>query len=224
MSFIWRDSDAWQRLHPLGPAAPALVGALALVQIAGGAALPFAVMMRPAAVALTIAYAFFTLTCVPGIALAPLSPVNYVDFFEQLSIVCGMLAILDYRRSARIGYGVCTLSFAWAQAVYPQYTASLVPLWIPPGQMFWTILTTIAFALAGIAVLIDVRARLALQMSALMMGLFGILIWVPHIVTAPHDLSNWNEIATNYLITGAALAVMGGLRASESAYAARPLQ
>lgn len=224
VSFIWHDSDAWQRLHPLGAAAPAIIGVLAFAQIAGGVALPFTRTMRPAAAVLAFAYAFFTVECAPGILSAPRDPSNYVDLFEQLSIVCGMLAILDYRRTARIGYGICTLSFAWAQAVYPQYTASLVPSWIPPSQMFWTILTTVAFALAAIAMLMNVRTRLALQCSAAMMALFGILVWVPHIIASPHALSNWDEIAANYLITGAALAVMDGLRASVSSYAAKPLR
>lgn len=155
-----------------------------------------------------------TLMNVPGMISAPTNPGSYIDFFEQLSMVCGPLALYAIAdsnttrsaaliRVARLTLGVCTASFAWAQVIFLQYTASLVPTWIPPGQMFWTILTTIAFALAAIAMLVNLQARLAMQLTALMMGLFGILVWVPHIVAEPAKLSNYVEIGSNYLMTAA---------------------
>jgi hypothetical protein len=55
-------------------------------------------------------------------------------------------------------------------------TAALVPKWIPPNQMSWAILTTIAFAVATIAILINCQARLALMLKALMLTLFGVLV------------------------------------------------
>ncbi len=72
--------------------------------------------------------------------------------------------------------------------------------------MFWTILTTVAFGLAAVAILINYRARLAMRMMALMLALFGMLVWVPRIVAHPEKLSNWTEISSNYLMTAAFLA------------------
>jgi hypothetical protein len=146
--------------------------------------------------------------------------------FEQLAVVCGALAVYAagerdaaranvLGRAARSGLGVCAVSFAWAQVVYLQYTASLVPAWIPPNQVFWTNLTTLAFALAAVAMLIDRQARLAMRLLAAMTALFGVLVWLPLIAAHPAMLSNWSEISENYLIAAAAWLVSerGRLRA-----------
>jgi hypothetical protein len=42
--------------------------------------------------------------------------------------------------------------------------------------MFWAIPTTIAFALAAIAVLINCEARLALRLMTLRLAMFGLLV------------------------------------------------
>ena len=54
-------------------------------------------------------------------------------------------------RAGRIVLGICTSSFALEQGIYIDNTAHLVPKWLPPGQMFWAITTTVPFALAGVA-------------------------------------------------------------------------
>ncbi len=188
---------------------------LAIALIAGGIAMMYARTGRWASILLGAIYLIFSLASIPSMIVAPANPVLYVIFFEKFSVVCGALAVYGatekdaarseaLSRAARIGLGVCTISFAWAQIVYLQYTASLVPKWIPPNQVFWTNLTTIAFALAGLAMLINRQAPLAIRLMTLMLALFGVLVWVPRIITHPETLSNWNEIAANYLITGAA--------------------
>jgi hypothetical protein len=70
--------------------------------------------------------------------------------------------------------------------------------------MFWAILTTIAFALAAIAILINRQARLATGLMTLMLALFGVLVWVPHLIAHPEAHFNWSEFALTCLITGAA--------------------
>jgi hypothetical protein len=77
---------------------------------------------------------------------------------------------------ARLGLGVCAISFTLAQIFYLRFTADLVPRWIPPNQMFWVILTTIAFALAALAILINRQARFAIRLMALMLLLFVVLV------------------------------------------------
>jgi hypothetical protein len=96
------------------------------------------------------------------------------------------------------------VSFTLAQIFFPKITADLVPTWIPPNQIFWVVLTTVAFGLAAIAIIINIRARLALRLLAVMLGLFGLLIWVPTVTTQPGTHFNWSEFAINFLITGSA--------------------
>jgi len=105
---------------------------------------------------------------------------------------------------ARLGMGVCTISFTAAQMIYLRFTASLVPKWIPPNQMFWAMLTTVAFALAAIAILPNRRARLAMRLMALMLALFGLLVWVPRLIAHPEAHLNWSEFVLTFLIAGSA--------------------
>jgi hypothetical protein len=70
--------------------------------------------------------------------------------------------------------------------------------------MFWAILTTVAFALAAVAILLNVKARLAIRLMTLMIALFGILVWVPLLIAHPAAHLVWSEFALNFLIAGAA--------------------
>ena len=90
-----------------------------------------------------------------------------------------------------------------SQIIYLHVTADLVPRWIPPNQMFWAILTTIAFALAAIAILINRHARIALRLLTLMLALFGVLVWIPLLISHPDAHLNWSEFGLTFLITGA---------------------
>lgn len=112
-----------------------------------------------------------------------------------------------FSRLARLGLAVCAISFTLGQALLLPETAHLVPKWIPPNQMFWAILTTIAFALAAIAIFINRRARLAMRMMTLMLALFGVLVWAPHVFARPQAHFNWSECVLTFLITGAAWTV-----------------
>jgi hypothetical protein len=153
--------------------------------------------------AVGVVYLVFSLVCVPGIIAAPTVYERYGSFFEQFAALCGAIALyaateanaaraVAFGRVARLGLGVCTFSFALSQIIHLRVTADLVreqqpgergrPRWIPPNQMFWAVLTTIAFALAGIAILINRQARLAIRLMTLMLALFGVLVWIPLLI------------------------------------------
>jgi hypothetical protein len=170
---------------------------------------------RLASVVVGVVYLFFSLACVPGIIAAPTIYAQYGSFFEQFSLLCGAIALyaateanearaIAFGRVARLGLGLCAISFTVSQMVYLRVTADLVPKWIPPNQMFWAILTTIAFALAAIAILINRQARLALRLMTLMLALFGVVVWIPRLIARPQAHLNWSEFGLTFLITGAA--------------------
>jgi uncharacterized membrane protein YphA (DoxX/SURF4 family) len=217
IALMWHDPDTWQSLSSLWklPAGNIVGGALMIAQIAGGILLVFPRGARPASIVLIVVYTLFSLACIPGIVAAPRVFGQYDGFFEQFSLLCGVVAVYaatsasaaqaaTLGRVARLGFGLSAISFTLAQIVYLRVTADLVPTWIPPNQMFWAILTTVAFALASVAILISVRARLALRLLTLMLALFGLLVWVPRLIAHPEAHSNWSEFALTFLITGAA--------------------
>jgi putative oxidoreductase len=224
VALMWHDADTWQSMYrilrlPLGTIAGDV---LMLALIVGGIGLVFAQTARLGSTILGVVYALFSLSCVPGIVAAPRTYVSYGAFFEQFSLVCGALAVYAitepnttraavFGRAARIGLGLCAVSFTLAQIFYLKFTASLVPAWIPPSRMFWTILTTVAFALAAIAILVNRQARLATNLMTLMLALFGVLVWIPQVVMHPEAHGNWSEFALNFMITGAAWMVADSL-------------
>jgi hypothetical protein len=216
VSLIWHDSGMWQLLLPLhGPLGTIAGWCLVIVQIAGGIAMMIPRTARQASIAVGAVHGLYVLGAVSSIITAPREPGGYINGFEELAIVCGALAVyaasetdaaraIVLGRIARLGLGACCVSFAWAQVLYLQYTASLVPAWIPPNPVFLTNLTTIAFALAAVAMLINRQARLAMRLLAVMVALFGVLVWLPIIAGHPAMLSNWSEVSENYLIAAAA--------------------
>jgi hypothetical protein len=224
IALLWHDSDTWQEMHHILslPFGVAIGGGLMAAQIFGGIGMQVPRTTRLASIVLSVVYLVFSLACIPGIVATPSVYAQYGSFFEQFCILCGAIALyaatevnagraLLFGRVARLGLGVCSISFAAAQVVYLRFTASLVPMWIPPNQMFWAIVTTIAFALAAIAILINLRARLAMHLMGLMVALFGVLVWVPRLIAQPESHLNWSETALTFLIAGAAW-VVGNLR------------
>jgi hypothetical protein len=217
IALMWHDSDTWQTLSQIWslPLGTIIGGCLMTLQIAGGIAMPYPRSAHLASIALGVVYLLFSLACIPGILAAPAVYLHYGSFFEQFSLLCGAIALyarteaneawaLAFSRAARVGFGVCAISFTLSQILYFSETAELVPRWIPPNQMFWAVLTTIAFALAAIAILINRQARLALRLMTLMLALFGMLVWIPRLIAHPEAHLNWSEFSLTCLITGAA--------------------
>ena len=228
IALAWHDAETWQSLSrilrlPLGMT---LGNVLMLAQIAGGIGLLASRSARPASVVLAVVYGVFSLACIPGIVAHPTTFAPYDGFFEQFALFCGALAAyaateteakraVALGRTARVGIGLSTVSFTTAQAVFFRETAGLVPAWIPPNGSFWAILTTVAFALAAVAILFNVRTGPALRLMTLMLISFGVLVWVPLVAAHPREHGNWSELALTFLIAGAAW-VLGDLTLRES--------
>jgi hypothetical protein len=216
IALMWHDSDTWQSLSQIWslPFGTIVGGCLMIAQIACGIGMQYPRTARLASVVVGVVYLLFSLACIPGIIAAPTIYAQYGSFFEQFSLLCGAIALyaateanqaraIAFGRMARLGVGLCAISFTVSQMVYPRVTADLVPKWIPPNQMFWAILTTIAFALAAVAILINRQARLALRLMTLMLALFGVVVWIPRLIARPQAHLNWSEFGLTFLITGA---------------------
>ncbi|HEY2473870.1 MAG TPA: hypothetical protein VGI19_03620 [Candidatus Cybelea sp.] len=216
LGLSWRQFNIWQQIAPLGLVhhSEILLSLIAAIQIAGGIAIQFARTARAGAAALGIVYLFFALLWLPLYFAKPVYD-SLGNFFEQFSPVSGAIIVYassgaqspKMARFARIGYycfALSVVSFTLEQALYLHGTARFVPTWIPPGQMFWAITTTIAFALAAIALFIGRSALLASRLLTLMIGLFGLLIWLPAPFRHPELLTNWAGNAENWAIAGSA--------------------
>ncbi|MGA8540960.1 MAG: hypothetical protein WB566_15775 [Terriglobales bacterium] len=200
----------------------------AAAQIFGGAAIQFRRTQKTGAAVLGAAYLVFALLCVPGIVAKPQIYNSWGNFFEQFSLLTGAAIVYarlssawlpeTLKRIGRILLGICVVSFALEQAFYLDATANLVPKWLPPSQMFWAITTTVLFALAAVALLTNRMALLATRLLTMMLVIFGLLVWVPLVLSNPHSHTNWSENVETFAIAGAAWILadlLGGYRLND---------
>jgi len=208
ITLAWHDYNGWHQPRYL-------VYAAAVALIFGGAAIQFPRTAKTGAAVLGVVYLVFALQCVPGIIAAPRIYNSWGNFFEQFSLVTGAAIVLarlssgwppeTLNRIGRILLGLCTASFTLEQAFYLTPTASLVPKWVPPSPMFWAVATTVFFALAAVSLLTNCMALLATRLLTMMLVLFGLLVWVPLLLSDRHSHSNWSETIETFAIAGTAL-------------------
>jgi uncharacterized membrane protein YphA (DoxX/SURF4 family) len=229
LALVWHDFNIWQQITPLGnvPHRQLLLYIIAAIEILGGIAILWPGTARAGAVALGTIYFIFALLWLPLFIQKPAYD-RLGNFFEQFSLVSGALIVyasFDRRDSvraakiARLGYiffGICVISFTLEQLFYLSGTAAFVPKWIPPGQMFWAITTTILFALAAIALLSGRSALLASRLLTAMIIGFGLLIWLPAPFADPHSFLNWGGNVENLAIAASAWIVADYLSQNRS--------
>jgi len=205
ITLTWLEYNDW---HP----PRYILYAAAAALILGGAAIQFRPTAKTGAAVLGAVYLVFALRCLPGIVAKPQIYNSWGNFFEQFSLVAGAALVYARLSSAgspetlhrigRILVGICAASFTLEQAFYLHPTASLVPRWLPPSQMFWAVTTTVLFALAAVALLANRKALLAARLLTMMLVLFGLLVWVPLLLSDPRSHTNWSETAETFAIAG----------------------
>lgn len=165
---------------------------------------------------------------VPNLAVAPLSVVAWLGFAEIFSLAMGalMLAVLldpaarpSWKIWVRYAYGICPLVFGLSHFVYLDFTAGMVPGWLP-APFFWAALTGAGHIAAGFAILSGVLSRLAAGMLAAMMGSFALLLHLPRVVADPASQIEWTMLCVATMLAGAAWIVRAGLTPRETSVAA----
>lgn len=134
-------------------------------------------------------------------------------FCENGAIAAGATQLLALRAPQRVPgwlgpaarslFGLCAILFGISHFVYVDITASMVPGWIP-GHVFWAYATGVCHMAAGVAMLADVRVRLAGTLLAAMAGGFVLLLHLPRVVAAPGNRMEWTMMFVAMSIAGAA--------------------
>jgi len=121
------------------------------------------------------------------------------------------------QRLARALFGAACVVYGAAHFAYAQYTASLIPTCLP-ARTALAYLTGAAHAAAGLGLLAGVLPRMAAMLEALMITLFGVLVWLPSFFTQPIPRwaapaqNQWSETVVTILLAASAWIVAASLR------------
>src|SRR5436190_13720611 len=182
---------AWMASRPL---AMALAGFLILAGLALN-------LKRTAAVAALALAAFFGLRVLALEIPRAFSQLNvwvtWEVIAEPLAMAIGALLaflLVRDRRSGRAAmllrllpriFGACLVVFGTSELVYAAFTATFVPAWLPPSQLFWAYLTGVCQIAAGLALLSGIQARLAATLLTIMYLVFALIVHPPRVLADP---------------------------------------
>jgi uncharacterized membrane protein len=125
---------------------------------------------------------------------------------------------------ARVLFGAACVVYGAAHFAYPTYTAAMIPAWLP-GRTGLAYLTGAGHAAAGFGLLVGVLPRLAATLEAIMMSLFGVLVWFPSFFAHPvpewatPTQNQWSETVVTFLLAASAWIVATSLRSSPWSFA-----
>lgn len=182
-------------------------------------------------------------TSVPQIVFRPRSIDAWYGFVEALTALLGawiLYATLRSRtrepevpvagrgsvRTAQILFGFCCVFYGWSHFTYAAHTASMVPTWLP-NPFGFAYLTGLAHLAAGVGIIIRLFPRLAATLEAIMMSLFGLLVWIPSFFAQPPPpwatppQNRWSELVVTFLLAASAWVVAASLRNCSWGYASR---
>jgi uncharacterized membrane protein len=219
----------WQPI-PIGVPAPRVLGYLcpAISVVAGTGLLRCSTASLASRLLFTYVLVWLLLFRMPNVFVAPAAQDTWSAWGETAVVVAGAWVLYTWfavdwdrqwlpfatgvqgLRNARVLFGVALLPFGLAHFRYLRETASLVPAWLP-WRAGWACFTGGAFMAASVGVVLGLYARLAASLSALQLGLFTLLVWVP-IVAAGPSAYQFSEFVISAGVTAGAWVVADSYR------------
>lgn len=205
------------------------------ILLAASAGLFFARIASASSIIIGLYESVWTVARVRPVLLKPLIVGTWYGFGEALGPLLGAWILYALLRRqydapavsamtgdralhvARALFGAACLAYGAAHFAYATLTASMVPAWLP-GRSALAYLTGAGHAAAGLCLIAGIRPRLAATLEALMMSLFGVLVWLPSFFArpapewAPSAQFQWSETFLTFLLAASAWIVAASLR------------
>lgn len=230
LCLIWGDFHGGQPVPKTFPARTTLAYVVASFMLVSGIALEWRKTTLWAAAALALYYGIVVVLVMNvRLVLRNLEIYGaYDSMAEEIAITDGAFIIwaslanlnaatsARFLRIAQIAFGVCAIFFGGAHFVYMSLTAPLVPKWLPPSQLFWGYATGVFHMAGGLAIIMNIRARLAAILLAVMYAIFTVFALPPGLL-AQSSFFGWTEIATSVILVGVAWVVADSLAAKRPA-------
>jgi uncharacterized membrane protein len=182
-----------------------------------------------AALALTLYVLLWVLLLeVPKVADAPASVAAWSGACEIVALTGGALILFATAectgrwstlafaagdngvRIGRVLFAVSLPVFGLAHFVYAEFTASMIPEWLP-SRVGLAYFTGAAHIAAGFGLLFGIAPRLAATLEAIMMSSFVCLLHIPGVVADPSSRLQWTMLFVALSLTGAAWTVAHSL-------------
>jgi uncharacterized membrane protein len=190
----------------------------------------------PSALTICIYQLVWAAICVLPVLSKPLSVGAWYGFCEALAPLIGAwilyallrwdsvgsvmpIAVQRAVRAAQILFGLTCIFYGWSHFAYAEYTAAMVPAWLP-ARLGFAYFTGVGHIAAGVGLVVWILPRLAATLEASMMSLFGLLVWVPSFFAQPRPewatppQNQWSELVVNLVLAAAAWLVATSLRKS----------
>jgi uncharacterized membrane protein len=217
----WRDfAGIWQPLDNLGDFNRAIVATgYALAFLLAGVATAWRTSAAVGLLILALLHFLAALGWIPRV----IAHGAWTGFFEMLSLtIAGVVGFARLRpqlawasqtiQIGRILFSICLLVFGLSHFFYSAETAQMVPMWLPPGQMFWAYASGAIYILAGIAIAANYRAVLAAQLTIAMIIVIQVLVWVPMLIAKPQNFT-WSGNAITFAIAAATWVIADAIAA-----------
>ena len=112
-----------------------------------------------------------------------------------------------FQHGACLAAGFSALVFGATHFKYAEFTAGMVPAWLPPSQIFWAFVTGAGHVAAGLSLVSGIKASLGATLLAIMMALFVLLVHIPRVAAAPGDHGEWIMLGVALSLCGSAWAI-----------------
>ena len=206
----------------------------ALLLLAASVGLCFSRTALPSVLTIGAYQAVWVVIGTPPIVSNPLSIGAWYGFCEAVTSLVGawiLYAMLRWQsrgsqtpiaseravRVAQVVFGLTCIFYGCSHFAYADYTASMVPTWLP-NPLGLAYFTGLAHVAAGIGIIAGILPRLAATLETIMMSLFGLLVWVPSFLAQPRPAwatppqNQWSELVVNLVLAASACIVAASLK------------